>query len=671
MSLNSLSFKRVKNSLFALVAMMVLVALKLLLVSQSEIYLSSGDNLTYVFYADHNYWGTPFLPDRPPVTSLWMAFAHESGIRFRLLQEILYVSAVGAAAYALNKVGVPRLITVLFFALTLFAPIANYHLDFAMADGLYMSLQLWLISLLFLVLIASKTKETLSWSFLAGVAAATMIHTRMESEFIALILVCFAILFVCKEWRRKSNSAAMTFFVFAAISVPIAISTFAIVISNINVYGYSGLGNVLTNGEAAVMKQLMRIDGGHDGRYLPITARARALAFDASPSFRKWRGVIEDPFVIKLSEDYTGVVGGLDTQRYLPLLKRIGQTSAYPGLFGSTDSEDDVKSKVKSREAELDKIADELRQALDQGKVPARTAPFALIDPVAGTWLPLIPESLLKIGKLLFISPPPWVDMQGYGLMKRESDRMTKVLNRDPYLTSKGPLKGQMVVGPSKQIESVDLFVNALIFPMFAEFDKQPSQKISAATLVQLSDKEYEFEFPVLDERWVPVTLALHVRFTDGTVENISHLVTDAVVTLPPKYSTGVVCYQINKFAPVISSNQARAYAVQGSLSKAYPIVLLSISMLVVVGIVLSLLLNYKSFMEKLTQTRDLILIMYLCVFTIVVRIILLCIVDVAAWHVDIRYVTPIFPIFMLLLALLTGVALLGNSKRATKCGQL
>lgn len=168
-----------------------LAALKLLIISQNEVYLSSGDNLAYVFYADHGYWGTPFLPDRPPLFSLWMAAAHALGVRFRFLQELLYIASASVAVFALRRCRVPRPLVLAFFAAVLFAPIATYHLDFAMADGFYISLNLFTLSFMVLGLLARRFLSLCSWSFTVGIAVAAMVHTRMEIEYVSSLLTCF------------------------------------------------------------------------------------------------------------------------------------------------------------------------------------------------------------------------------------------------------------------------------------------------------------------------------------------------------------------------------------------------------------------------------------------------------------------------------------------------
>lgn len=619
---------------------------KLFIVSQSEIYLSSGDNLTYVFYADHWYWRSPFLPDRPPLTSLWMALSTEIGLRFRLLQELLFLLASTTMSLAVLKFSENKILAISCFVLTIFAPIANYHLDFAMADGLYMSLNLLLTSLL--IFMVGTSKFQVLPAVLAGLTASAMILTRVEYEIVILTILTALVIIFYNHRNHFKQGVALVITYSCLISTPIVLSVAVVTHWSDNIWGYPGIPNYMSKGENSVMKQLMRIDAGHNGKYLPITATARDHAFAVSPTFKKYRELIEDPFVINLSESYTGVPNSLDTQRYIPLLKRVFRSEAYPGLFTKSDDDTDMKKTEILRQLELDRISKELQIGLDSGQIPSRFSPIPLIDPVISEWIKLVPNSLMKLTKLLFASPRPWIDMQGYGLLNRESKRMTRVLNRDPSLTQKGPMKGYVKLKSDRDIEKIELYVNALIYPMFAKFDTYPAEKLSQAIMTQKSKKEYSFEFPIVGERWVPVTLAFHISYKDGISENISSLEVGEEVIIQESASENISSYHITTFEPLISSTQSYSYKILIFLSDIYPAVIFI--MLII------LILYFIAYRVKLHRTADQVsssdseILMSLILFLIVVfgaRIALLCLVDVAAWHVDIRYLAPVFPIFI------------------------
>ncbi len=435
------------------------------------------------------------------------------------------------------------------------------------------------------------------------------------------------------------------------IAAPILISAAAVVALNYEVFGYAGLTNILTSGEAAVMRQLMRIDGGRDGRYVPITQKARDLAAQASPRWRNWRPAIEDPFIINLSERYTGVKNGIDTQRYVVLLKRISQSTAYPGLFSPLPDFSDPRKSTAIWQKELFLIADELRLALDRGEIPGRRGFSPLIDPVVKAWLPDIPAAFVEICRLLFLSPRPWVDMQGYGLLKRESDRMTHVLNRDPFLTRKGPMRGRFTVEGEKRVKDVELFVSALIFPMFAFKENAPLEKLSSVKWRPLEDGSYEFESPVLTERWVPLTLALKISFADASSALLSNL---EVGNPLPQNKNGIASYEITGFAPIISAAESASVAVQNALAVVYPPLTKGLAVAVILGLAIKLAWHRKRG-RALFMDRDLALVSGLCACFLAARMALLCVVHVAAWHVDVRYVAPLFPIFLFLLAVLAS----------------
>jgi hypothetical protein len=648
-------------------AILVLVVLKFAMVAQNEIVFLPSDNMTYVLYAQHQFWGTAYLPDRPVLTSLWMAFSELTGVRFRLLQEIIYVAASLLALLAVHRINSGRVFSLTFFVLVLFAPVVTYHLDFAMADGLYITQLLYLVSFLVLALSAGSKPAFFSYTCLAGAAAAAMIHTRMEMEFVGTIACAFGVLLWIKARSRATSPVGGVVLPIGLFCGPILLSIMLVLWLNASIFGYRGLTNSLSVNESKVMKQLMRIDGGHDGRYLPITARARELAYDASPTLKKWRTAIEDPWVIEMSKNYTGVPNSLDTQRYLYLLKRIERSSAHPGVSGIYDVPADVKASVTRRENELEKIASELQAAFDRGALPRRFAPSSLIDPVVASWLPYTPASLAKITGLLFVSPGPWMDLTGYGMLNSLSIQHSAVLNRDSRLTMKGPMQGLIVVDAGKDIVSMDLYVNPILFPMFGPYVEQPDQKLSSAVVKlharSASSATYSFEFPPTVERWVPDTLALRIKSADDVWTNVTPLSVGAEVKLAAS-SNGVTSYQITKFDPIISSSQARSYRLQNMIAEYFPAILKS---LCIVAIII-LLFAHKKMFRAMVDRQDAALALSLCLVVLVSRIVLLVLVDVAAWHVDVRYVAPILPVLLMAICILLAMAL---PRKATPAGPI
>ncbi len=268
----------------------------------------------------------------------------------------------------------------------------------------------------------------------------------------------------------------------------------------------------------------MRIDGGHSGRYIPITEKARKMAFANSPTFLQWQNTIEDPYIIKLSEQYTGISHSLDTQRYLGLLKALGQKNlTKPGLFDSDILPSVIKNGIITHEATLNKIASEINLAISAGKIPSRFVLSPMIDPVIGEWLKYVPASFWKICKLLYFSPTSRVEMQGYGISKLESARETRILNRNSKLISTTPLTGQIMINASENIASVSLYNDPIVLQVFSTAIK-PVFLAVASNLIKIESNHYTFKFPVLQERWDTNSLILRITLSNGHYIDISPL---------------------------------------------------------------------------------------------------------------------------------------------------
>ncbi len=80
----------------------------------------------------------------------------------------------------------------------IFAPIINYHLNFAMSDGIYTSQHLLLFSSLTLFFCENDANFLSRWVIVAGIIVALMLHTRMEVEYIIAISVVILILMLLK-----------------------------------------------------------------------------------------------------------------------------------------------------------------------------------------------------------------------------------------------------------------------------------------------------------------------------------------------------------------------------------------------------------------------------------------------------------------------------------------
>lgn len=611
---------------------------KFILVLQNEIYLSAGDEIGYIYYASYQFWDTPYLPIRPPILSLWMDFSNSIGIRFRILQEIIFIFSVAFSSFVLMKLKINMKVIFTYYMLILFSPILTYHLDFAMADGFYAIQHIIFVSLCLLAFHYTEKYKFYTVLIFTGILAALMIHTKSEIEVMILsIVLFFAILFFSKRIDLKIKIIGFFFFL-----APIILVTLLILHNNYKSYGYFGLTNIFTKNALDVMKQLIRIDKGSDHPYVPITEHAREEAYVLSPTLKKYESVVENEKYLKYSKEYTGIEGSIDTQRYVGIFSDIMPVTSC--WFSDTDKSPDIIQKVKLKESELEKIALELKEGLDKGKGNSRISFFpSLINPEYGQWIFGSFESIFKNFMMFFKAPEPWVDNFGYWMPTTEKNRFNEILNRNTQLLKKGPMYGIIKSNNTniKQIKNIYLFVDNNKNPFFSSCNLR-NEYIEGSLIYNEKENTATFSFPEMDERWILLNLGIKVTMLNDEERYLGVLSLGNNIELPGDPS---ITFKINKFDLNLNTYQKISYATQSYLAKIYPYLLFTI-----VGLWFFIsALKYKKIFKLLNTNvffRSSILFLSLI---FIFKFSLVVLVDLAAWSSNIRYIVPIYPIFILM----------------------
>ncbi|MFN0262962.1 hypothetical protein ACKTEK_03695 [Tepidamorphus sp. 3E244] len=617
------------------VGLSIAAIFKLYFTGHMEITLAAGDTFSYVGPADDGYWGAASVPGRPAMPSLFMALSELTGTRFRVLNELLFTGSTILAVAALRNAGINAGVAFLAALMILFAPLMQYHLDMAMADGIQIGLGMLLFALSLELLLAIRLSQRIVMAVLAGTVAAIMLHTRTEGMLIAAFLAPIAIVAIFEASRSSGLFTSTVALLFALVAPSLALNM-GISALNERAFGYDAPISLLTRAETRLMSAFMRIDGGRSGKYVPITKDAREAAYAASPLLAADREVVESKLMLEHAEQYTGIPGALDTQRYIGILKALGARGLETLPAGHS-----LQDRVAAHEAQLDRISMELEAAFADGRLPERRIIHPFIDPVWREWAPLLPQSMAKVAMLLLAAPQPWLDNYGYGFSLDEKQKHDRVLNRDERLLKKGPMRGQLT-SEGSEITSAWLILPGQIF---GDVNDGTYQRLAEITLTPQGEAVI-VESPVLDERWWIGALGMEVNFEDGSQSVSAQLMKGTARFVPAKNGASAWQYRIDEFPLVLSAEQRAMYDIWLFLSAHWPWFLGGFA-------VLSLAFAYAwPAHEDTVSELAIYAALAACLSALAARIGYYGIIDATAWHADMRYMVPGYPLLILALAL-------------------
>jgi hypothetical protein len=148
-------------------------------------------------------------------------------------------------------------------------------------------------------------------------------------------------------------------------------------------------------------KALLRIKSPDARRYMPITGETLGMAYNASPTFARLQPQLDGPVGEFWRADSLKAPTGVSGEILLNLM-----------IWAVRDAASRVGEHASAAKAEhfYNKIARELNDACDQGRLPSRTVLASFVDPDAPKNLVFLPQSLLRVLRLFVIryelSPP-------------------------------------------------------------------------------------------------------------------------------------------------------------------------------------------------------------------------------------------------------------------------
>lgn len=382
---------RIWQRYYFLFGLLGLALFKLWVVHTEEIYGSSTeyDALWYVGSATHWYWGatyswTAFV--RPCAYPLFIAVLHFLGIPLRIGIELAQMAGYGVLIAALRKAGVPRALCLASFALMILHPAALLYNNHSMSDSFYAAVLPLVLGGSLLVLFTKRIAHAI-WT---GAAYAVLWNIREESFLIPLILVvCFALAL----WQRRNAPTRKAHLLFwlkrcGALGGTMAVLIAAVYSANYATFRSFAKSDLSSPSFEQAFKALLRIKSSYSLRYISVNVEALRMANEVSPTFAQ----LKPHFEALAGRDWTNpVFDTLGIREYGPwFMWALRNMTAEAGYY-----KDPISTNAFYR-----KIAREINQACDEGRIRSRRVFSSFLDPGAVGRIRYLPRSILNMAKL-------------------------------------------------------------------------------------------------------------------------------------------------------------------------------------------------------------------------------------------------------------------------------
>lgn len=382
---------RIWQRYYFLFGLLGLALFKLWVVHTEEIYGSSTeyDALWYVGSARHWYWGaayswTAFV--RPGGYPLFIAVLHWFAIPLRIGIELAQMAGYGVLIAALRKAGVPRALCLVIFALMILHPAVLLYNTYSMSDTFYAAVLPLVLGGSLLVLFTRKIVHAI-WT---GAAYALLWNVREESFLIPVILVVF---FVLALWQRRdapTRTAHLWFWLkrCGALGGSMAVLIAAVYSANYAAFHSFAKSDLSSPSFEKAFKALLRIKPSHSRRYIAVNMEALRMANEVSPTFAQLKPYFNAP----AGRNWTNpVFDTLGIREYGPW---------FMWAFRNMTAEARYYKDPISTNAFYRRIAREINQACDEGRIPSRRVFSSFLDPGAVGRIRYLPRSIVHIAKL-------------------------------------------------------------------------------------------------------------------------------------------------------------------------------------------------------------------------------------------------------------------------------
>jgi hypothetical protein len=435
-----------------LTGMLALIFLRLLLTADHDILALNApfDEYWFIHRAKSLVWRGPYdhmMFAQLPVYPVWLLVLALMGIPARLGIDIAWILAAAYLGHAVWRLTLHRSAGALVVVFLLFHPFSLVIFDRALAETLVAVLCCAVLGAAIEIWNcrdepASPRRRTALAVYVLGFAAA--FHARKEGVVLLapiLLLAVFSLWDRQRWWRGGLTRSFGTSILVAPVAATVLLGTFFAGINYLH-FGIFARYELAAPQYQRAMAALNQIDAGRTPAQVTVTARARALAYAVSPTFRELQPHFEGPEGRNLAAytaDFTGVPGEIGNGWFYWAIRNFAAEAGWhkTALFA---------------ESKYAAVALEIEQAFTNGQLvrrPGVISPF--IDPDIAKWIGGFPASVgREIGMLIRPDPLTFVAPSEDALPHQLAEYIVVAGRRRPLPVSS--VRGWIVAPPGSLI---------------------------------------------------------------------------------------------------------------------------------------------------------------------------------------------------------------------------
>lgn len=378
--------------------MLTLVVLRLFVAADRDLLALNApyDEFWYIQSAARFVWGGEYdhlTFVHLPIYPLWLAAVDLVGVPARLAIEIAWLAASAYLAYALYRATGMLSVSVPAFAVLILHPYTITLFDRALAETIVTVLTSFLVAAAIEIWNVrdeppNRRRVLATAVFCGGFALA--FHARKEG---IVLLAPLALIAICsfvqrKTWWKQNERGRLAVSLLVAPVAAVVVLGFAIAILNYARWGVLARHDLASPGYQRAVAALVSIDSGRTPVHVTVTAKARSLAYEASPLFGQLRSYLEgEPGrqVAAQSALYTGVPGEIANGWLYWTLRDAGAAAGWHR---------EGAARADERYAAM---ADEIERAFSEKRLPLRSGwRIGFVDPDIAKWIASVPRAFVE-----------------------------------------------------------------------------------------------------------------------------------------------------------------------------------------------------------------------------------------------------------------------------------